>query len=230
MTSPVGGSSSATAEYAAAAARRPRFRGVLHQWAFVVALPLGAALSLYPSTAAARAGAIAFGASVAAMFGASALYHRVVWRPSTRRLVRRLDHAMIFVLIAGTYTPFGLLVLKDEWRIAILAVVWSGAAAAIAIQLLWIDAPKRIAAGIGIGLGWVGAIVFPQILDGIGVAGAMLLLAGGIAYTIGAVVYARRRPDPVPGVFGYHEIFHALVIVAVACQYVTVAFFVLPKG
>ena len=209
---------------------RPRFRGVSHQWAFLVAVPLGAVVTLVAAhDGLERAATIAFAASVAAMFGASALYHRVLWQPHTRRWLRRLDHAMVYTLIAGTYTPFGLLVLRDEWRIAILAIVWSGAAAAILMKMFWVDAPKWLAAGIGIGLGWVGVLVFPQILDRVGVAGAVLLLVGGLAYTLGAVVYARRRPDPVPTVFGYHEVFHALVIVAVACQYAAVALFVLPR-
>ncbi len=193
-------------------------------------IPIGIVLGFSPHTASARAGAIAFAASVAAMFGASALYHRVLWRPRLRPWFRRLDHAMIFTLIAGTYTPFGLIVLSAGWRWPILIVVWSGAAVAVALRFLWVDAPKWISAALGIALGWVGVIVFPQILDRIGAGGTTLLLVGGVAYTLGAVVYAVRRPDPVPSTFGYHEVFHAFVIVAVACQYVAVAFFVLPKG
>jgi len=209
---------------------RPRFRGVSHLLAFVVAIPIGVALALSPHTAAGRAGAIAFAASVAAMFGASALYHRVLWRPALRPWLRRLDHAMIFTLIAGTYTPFGLIVLSAGWRWPILIVVWSGAAVAVSLRFLWIDAPKWVSAALAISLGWVGVICFPQIFARIGAGGTALLLAGGVAYTAGAVVYALKRPNPAPAVFGYHEIFHAFVIVAVACQYVAIAFFVLPKG
>ena len=164
------------------------------------------------------------------MFGASALYHRVMWRPRVRPWIRRLDHAMIFTLIAGTYTPFGLIVLRGNWRVSILAVVWSGAAVAILVKLAWVNAPKWVAASIAIGLGWVGGIVMPQIVHRIGVGGTALLLVGGVAYTAGAIVYAVQRPDPVPGVFGYHEVFHAFVIAAVACQYVAVAFYVLPRA
>ncbi len=164
------------------------------------------------------------------MFGASALYHRVMWKPRIRPWIRRIDHAMIFALIAGTYTPFGLIVLRGNWRISILAVVWSGAAVAILVKLFWASAPKWLVATIAVALGWVGIIVFPQILDRVGAAGAILLLVGGLAYTVGALVYAFKRPDPAPTVFGYHEIFHALVIAAVACQYVAVAFFVLPRA
>jgi hemolysin III len=163
------------------------------------------------------------------MFGASALYHTVTWTEAKRRWLRRLDHAGIYALIAGTYTPVGLLVLNGNWRLAVLGIVWIGAASAIALKFLWVDGPKWLSAAIGVALGWIAVVVFPQILDRVGIAGSLLVLAGGLAYTAGAVVYALRRPDPLPTVFGYHEVFHALVIVAVACQYSAIAFYVLPK-
>jgi hemolysin III len=200
-------------------------RGVLHEFAFVVAVALGVVLIEHAHGLRSRIGAVAFAVSVAAMFGASALYHRVNWSPGPRRWMRRLDHAMIYGLIAGTYTPFGLLVLHGSWRIVVLAVVWSGAATAVALKLVWVDAPKWLAAVIGISLGWVGVIVAPQLVHKIGFSGFSLLLAGGLAYTAGAIVYALRRPDPLPALFGYHEIFHALVIAAVAFQYSVVAFY-----
>jgi hemolysin III len=143
--------------------------------------------------------------------------------------MRRLDHAGIYALIAGTYTPFGLLVLSGNWTIAVLAIVWTGAAAGVALKFLWVDAPKWLSAVIGVALGWVGIVAFPQILDRIGLAPALLVLAGGVAYTAGAVIYALRRPDPFPAVFGYHELFHLFVIAAVACHYVAVAVYVLPE-
>ena len=214
---------------AVASAERPRFRGVSHRIAFFLTLPLAALLALEVDTAAGRVAAIAFGASVAAMFGASALYHTVTWPDAKRRWLRRLDHAGIYALIAGTYTPVGLLVLTGNWQLAVLGIVWIGAATAIALKFLWVDGPKWLSAAIGVALGWVAVVVFPQILDQVGIAGSLLVLAGGIAYTAGAVVYALRRPDPSPAVFGYHEVFHALVIVAVACQYSAIAFYVLPK-
>ena len=207
---------------------KPRLRGRSHEVAFYLALPLGAALVLEAHTGRGRAAAIVFATSVAAMFGASALYHRVDWPDARRLWMRRLDHAGIYGLIAGTYTPFGLLVLRGNWRVVVLAIVWSGAAAAILLKLCWVAAPKWLAAVTGIGLGWVGVVVFPQLLSRIGVGGSMLVLAGGLGYTAGALVYAFRRPDPVPMVFGYHELFHAFVIVAVGLQYAAVAFFVLP--
>jgi hemolysin III len=214
---------------AVASAERPRFRGVSHRIAFFLTLPLAALLALEVDTTAGRVAAIAFGTSVAAMFGASALYHTVTWTEAKRRWLRRLDHAGIYALIAGTYTPVGLLVLNGNWRLAVLGIVWIGAASAIALKFLWVDGPKWLSAAIGVALGWVAVVVFPQILDRVGIAGSLLVLAGGLAYTAGAIVYALRRPDPLPTVFGYHEVFHALVIVAVACQYSAIAFYVLPK-
>jgi hemolysin III len=157
------------------------------------------------------------------MFGASALYHRFTWPHPTRLWLRRLDHAGIFGLIAATYTPFGLLVLHGAWQKAILAVVWSGAALAILTKLAWVAAPKWLSAIVGIALGWVGILIFPQVFERAGTATATLVLTGGICYTAGAVVYACRKPDPLPRVFGYHELFHALVIAAVALQYTAVA-------
>ena len=204
---------------------KPRFRGVSHQVAFVAAVGLGIALFVDAHGVRPRIAAAVFAASVAAMFGASALYHRITWSPARRRLMRRLDHAMIYALIAGTYTPFGLLVLKGNWRIIVLAIVWAGTAAATLLKIVWVDGPKWLGAVIGIVLGWVGVVVAPQLFDRVGASGFGLLLGGGVAYTAGAIVYALRRPDPLPAVFGYHEIFHALVIAAVALQYSVVAFY-----
>jgi len=153
------------------------------------------------------------------MFGASALYHRVTWSVSVRPWLRRLDHAGIFGLIAGSYTAFGLVVLHGVWQLAVLTVVWAGALAAVAVKFLWISAPKWLSAVFGIALGWVGVLVLPQLARGAGAAVLALVAAGGVSYTAGALVYAHRRPDPFPSVFGYHEVFHALVIAAVALQY-----------
>jgi hemolysin III len=208
---------------------KPRLRGVFHEWCFYAAIPLGVSLGLVAETTRGRVAASVFAAAVVGMFGASALYHRVTWSPSLRPWLRRLDHAGIFGLIAGSYTPFGLLVLHGAWRVSVLAVVWSGALAAILVKLVWVAAPRWLAAVIGVALGWVGVVVFPQILERTGLAASLLVLAGGLSYTLGAVVYAIRRPDPHPAVFGYHELFHALVVAAVCCQYAAVAFFVVPR-
>jgi hemolysin III len=203
---------------------KPRLRGVLHQWAFVVFVGLAALLIALSSGAAERAGAATFAGALVAMFGTSAVYHRVNWRSvAVRMWLRRLDHAMIFVLIGGTYTPFALLALEGAWRWSILSVVWAGALAAIVVVLAWVEAPKSLTAALGILLGWIGIVVVPQLEGAIGTLGMLLLAAGGVLYTFGAIVYARRRPDPVPAVFGYHELFHACVIGAAACQYAVVA-------
>ena len=209
---------------------RPRLRGVFHQYAFVASVVLGVPLVATATTPTARFAAAAFAASVAAMFGVSAVYHRVTWRPRPRAWVARVDHATIYVLIAATYTPYALLALSGAWRVVVLAVVWSGAAAAIALKFAWVDAPKALAAALGVALGWAGVVALPQLVEELGAGAAVLLLSGGALYTAGAVVYALRRPDPAPTVFGYHELFHALVIAGVACHYASVAFFVVRTG
>ena len=207
--------------------QKPRLRGVSHQWACVVFVGLAALLIALASGARELVGAATFAGALVAMFGTSAVYHRVNWRSLAARMwLRRLDHAMIFVLIAGTYTPFALLALEGAWSWSILSVVWAGALAAIGVGLAWVGAPKWLSAALGILLGWLGIVVLPQLVDAIGLLGTLLLGVGGVLYTFGAVVYARRRPDPVPAVFGYHELFHACVIAAAACQYVAVAMLV----
>jgi hemolysin III len=209
---------------------RPRFRGVSHQYAFFASLITGAVLVLVAPTRRATTAAAIYAASVSGLFGASALYHRITWRPATRRWMRRLDHSMIFVLIAGTYTPFGLLVLNGTLATVVLGIVWFGALAGVVMKLAWVDAPKWLMAAIYLALGWVGAATIPQMLSRAGVGAVVLLAAGGLLYSAGAVVYALRRPDPRPKVFGYHEIFHALVIAAAALQYAVVAFYVIPHS
>jgi len=204
---------------------RPRLRGVSHQYAFFAALAFGALLVAGASGASERTAAAVFAGSLAAMFGVSALYHRVTWRPRTRRWMRRLDHAAIYLLIAGTYTPFGLLALSGAWQWTVLPIVWGGALAAIVLKLAWVDGPKWLSAALALALGWAGVVALPQLVEHAGWSGIALLGAGGVLYTVGAVVYAVRRPDPVPAVFGYHELFHALVIAAAACQYAAVALF-----
>lgn len=209
---------------------RPRLRGLSLQFGFFVSVPLGVALALSAHGAVARTAAIVFAASVVAMFGVGTLFHRFSWTPHAARRIGHLDHAAIYALIAGTYTPIGLLVVQPGWRAPILAAVWALALLATAAKFAWRSPPIWVAPAVCVTLGWVAVIALPQIVDRIGAAGALLLVVGGLAYTIGAVVYVRQRPDPVPHVFGYHEVFHALVIVAVACQYTFVAFFALPTA
>jgi hemolysin III len=209
---------------------KPLLRGVLHQTAFAVSLVVGTLLIIGADGARRHASAGVFAGSVAACFGASALYHRVSWTPRLRLWMRRVDHAGIYLLIAGTYTPVCLLVLTGTWRYVVFAVVWAGAAAAILLKFVWVAAPKWLAAAIALALGWLGVAALPQLATRLHPAAVVLLGIGGIAYTAGAVIYARQRPNPAPAVFGYHELFHALTIVAVACQYVALAFFVILAG
>jgi hemolysin III len=208
---------------------KPRLRGVTHQWAFFVSLGLGAALVLSAPSGRATAAALIYAACVPVLFGSSALYHRVDWRtPAARRWMRRLDHSAIFLLIAGSYTPFALLVIEGTLGDVILAVVWAGAAGGVLLKLLWIDAPKGLITAIYIALGWVVVAAAPDLFRELGTIAAAMVALGGLLYTVGALVYAFRRPDPVPAVFGYHEVFHLLVVVAAALQYAVVAFWVLP--
>jgi hemolysin III len=209
---------------------RPRFRGVTHQYAFFASLITGLVLVLVAPTREATTAAAIYALSVSGLFGASALYHRVTWRPATRRWMRRLDHSMIFVLIAGTYTPFALLVLHGTLSKVVLGIVWGGALAGALLKLAWVDAPKWLMAGIYLTLGWVGVATVPQMLSQAGVGAVTLLAVGGALYSAGAVIYALRRPDPSPAVFGYHEIFHVLVIAAAAAHYAAVAAYALPAG
>jgi hemolysin III len=210
---------------------KPRLRGVSHQWAFFVALVAGVTLVIAAPSGRATFAATIYAISVAAMFGASALYHRIDWKSLTaRRWMRRLDHSMIYVLIAGTYTPFALLVLEGTIANAVLIAVWSGAALGIGLKMLWPDTPKWLTAAVYVTLGWVAVIAFPQLASELGVLGMSLVVGGGVLYTTGAVVYALRRPDPVPAVFGYHEIFHVLVIAAAMLQFVAIAAYALPAG
>jgi hemolysin III len=164
------------------------------------------------------------------MFGASALYHRVAWRPSLAPWFRRLDHSMIFVLIAGTFTPVIVLGLEGVLPVVVLAIVWAGALAGVVLKLVWLGAPRRLVAAVYVVLGWVGVILLPEVVRSAGAAAATLFVAGGLLYTAGALVYARRRPDPRPAVFGFHEIFHVFVIAAAVAHFVAIAAFVVPQG
>jgi len=209
---------------------KPRLRGVSHEYAFFVSLLAGAALILAAPSARAALAATVYALSLSALFGVSALYHRVTWSVPVRRWMRRLDHSMIFLLIAGTYTPFGLLALSGTLAVVVLAVVWSGALAGMALNLIWIDAPKWFSAMVYTSLGWVAIVALPQLVSQIGSTATGLLALGGVLYSAGAAVYGLRRPNPVPAVFGYHEVFHALVIAAAAAQYAVIAFYLLPRS
>jgi hemolysin III len=209
---------------------KPRLRGVSHEYAFFVSVGCGVALILAASSGRARLAAVIYAVAVSALLGTSALYHRVTWRPKARRWMRRLDHSMIFVMIAGTYTPVALLALKGALAGTILIVLWAGALGGVVFKLLWIDAPKWLFAGVYVVLGLVTAAVFGELPAAIGWLGVSGLAVGGLLYVIGAVVYASGRPNPWPKVFGYHEVFHALVLIAAGLQYAVIAFAVVPRG
>jgi hemolysin III len=209
---------------------RPSLRGVSHQYAFFVSIACGVGLILAASGGLARVAASIYAVAVSALLGTSALYHRVTWRPRARRWMKRLDHSMIFVLIAGTYTPVALLALKGSLATTILIVLWAGALGGVVFKLVWIDAPKWLFALVYVVLGLVTAAVFGELPAAIGWLGVAGLMTGGVLYLIGAVVYASGRPNPWPRVFGYHEIFHALVIAAAGLHYAVIAFAVLPRG
>jgi hemolysin III len=210
---------------------KPRLRGVSHEYAFFVSLALGAALIVAARGIEARLAIAIYAISLSALFGVSALYHRIDWRrPAARLWMRRLDHTMIFFLIAGTVTPFALLVLDGPLATALLIAVWVGAIAGTVVELIWIDAPKWVAAVVYIGVGMIGAVGFPAIVAEAGVVAGLLIAAGGALYASGAIIYAVQRPDPVPAVFGYHEIFHVLVIAAAAAHFAAIALFALPAA
>jgi hemolysin III len=202
---------------------------VFHEVGFYTVIALSVPLILTADPGRARLSAIVFSACLAGCFGASALYHRPTWTPVRRSWLARLDHAGIYLLIAGTYTPFGLLVMSRNWAIPVLTIVYSGAAIAILMKLFWPRTPKVLSALIGLMLGWVAVVAYSQLAK-IGAPGLILLGLGGFFYTVGAVVYARRKPDPRPAVLGYHELFHLCTMAAAGCQYVAIAFYVLPRG
>ena len=207
---------------------KPRFRGVSHEWAFFVSLGLGLSLIVLADTPEKLLAAGIYAVSLSALFGVSALYHRIDWKTTrARMMMRRLDHSMIFLLIAGTVTPFALLTISGTLATAILIAVWTGAVIGIAIELLWIGSPKWVSVVIYLVVGWIGAIAFPAIVGSAGIGAGLLIATGGILYTVGAVVYATKRPDPVPTKFGYHEVFHLLVIGAAGAHFAAVALFAL---
>ena len=201
----------------------PRLRGVLHAYAVVFAVAAAIVLIASVSGVRAHVAAAVYGAGLCGLFAVSATYHRWPAQSRVKPLLRRVDHSMIFVFIAASYTPIALLVLHSPLSWIVLVSVWAGAGAGVVFSLVWIDAPRSWTAGAYIALGWVSVAAAPQIVRGIGAAPALLLLAGGLLYSAGALVYARQRPDPWPAVFGFHEVFHALVVAAVAVHFATLA-------
>lgn len=205
---------------------KPRWRGWIHFWAFFCSLISGAALvtmAAITSTATVALATAVYSLTVCGVFGVSALYHRRRWA-STRGLywIRRLDHSMIFVFIAGSYTPFTVLAMPPRTGAIVLTVVWVGALGGVALKLLWANAPRGLSVPVYMALGWVAAFVLPDLRAACGPRIFVLLLVGGALYTLGAVVYALRKPDPWPRTFGFHEIFHSTTVLAAACHYLAI--------
>ena len=205
-------------------------RGWMHVFAFVAVLIAGPLLILDGKGAWEKTALSIYIASIAILFGVSAAFHRIKWSPEGRRRMRRLDHSAIFIGIAGTYTAVAGLSLHGWPRVLVLLLVWVGAVVGIVLRQVWLDAPKWAIALPYIVVGWSALAVVPQLVHTMGGAGFAILLAGGVAYTTGAIVYARRKPDPVPSVFGYHEIFHACTVVGAVLHFVAIAAFARFRG
>jgi hemolysin III len=208
----------------------PRLRGLLHAYAFYFAAVAAVALFALAPTPAARVASAIYGAGLCALFAASGLYHRWRWSPRWKPLLRRVDHSTIYLFIAASSTPPALLVLDGTLQVAVLVSVWAGAALGIAFALAWIDAPRLLTAGTYLAVGWAGVAALPAVLDRVGIAAGALLICGGALYTAGALIYATRRPDPWPRVFGFHEVFHALVIAAAVVHFIAMAGWVVPHA
>jgi hemolysin III len=216
------------AAYGSVPARvKPRLRGVLHQYAFFASLIAGPALVFTATSQRAMVAAAIYGFSLSALLGASALYHRVTWTPRARYWMARLDLAMIFLMIAGSFTPIALLALQPPLGTQVLWGAWIIAAAGILLKILWRNPSKPATAIVYVTMGSLGAFLMPAIAHSAGLAPVSLLVAGGVLYIAGAAVYAFQRPDPLPAVFGYHEIFHSLVVAAAALHYIAIAGYVL---
>jgi len=200
----------------------PRLRGRIHQVAFFVSIPMGVALLALAEGPAATAVAAVYAVSLTAVFGTSAAYHRGRWGPRGRRWMKRLDHSMIYVLIAGSYTPIAVLALHGPWEVVLLSLAWAGAAVGITMKMAKPDGLSVLSAILYMAMGWLALVAIPPLVRGMPSAGLVLMVAGGLLYTAGAIIFASRRPDPRPAVFGYHEIWHAFMVSAAACHYVMI--------
>jgi hemolysin III len=209
------------------AAVKPRLRGWLHAGAVPVAVVAGVVLVVLATGAAEIAATAVYAATTVLLFTVSGVYHRGDWSDRTRGVLKRVDHANIFLIIAGSYTPFAVLLLSGATRVTLLAVVWTGALLGVGFRVLWVGAPRWLYVPAYVALGWVAVAFLPQITESGGIAVLVLLAVGGLLYTVGGIVYGTRRPDPYPSWFGYHEVFHSLTVLAYACQYVAVVIVVL---
>lgn len=207
---------------------KPLLRGVTHAYAFWVALVAAVTLTVLAHGGLPRLSAVVYGLGLCALFAASGMYHRWRWNPRWRPLLRRIDHSTIFIFIAASYTPVALLIMHGTLRWVILGAVWAGALGGVVLSVAWISAPRVLSAAVYLALGWVAIAAMPQLVDRMSVAPLALLAAGGILYSAGAVIYALKRPNPWPRVFGFHEVFHALVIAAATAHFVAMAGWVFP--
>ena len=208
----------------------PALRGVLHQWAFWFALAAATALVALAPGGTARLSALIYGGGLCLMLAASALYHRLNCSPGLRTLLCRIDHSAIYVFMAASYTPIALLVLEGATRWAVLGSVWAGALGGVALSVAWVTAPRVLFAASYVALGWVIVLAFPELMAELEITPIVLLGAGGLLYSAGAVIYALRRPNPWPSTFGFHEIFHSLVVAAALTHFVAIAGWVIPAG
>jgi hemolysin III len=202
---------------------KPKLRGWLHAGTFPVALAAGIVLVVLSDGVDETVANAVYAASAALLFGASALYHRGSWSPGVERQLKRLDHSNIFLIIAGTYTPFAVILLPEHGGTALLWIVWSAALGGIAFRVLWVGAPRWLYTPIYLALGWVAVFYLPEIYQTGGAAVVTLLAIGGGLYSVGAVVYALKRPNPSPRWFGFHEVFHALTLGAWCVHYIAVS-------
>jgi len=202
---------------------KPRWRGASHEVAAFVFPVLGVVLVAVAHTAAARWAVLVYTVGITAMYATSACYHRGHWNPSVRRRLRRLDHSMILVGIAATYTPIAVVGLDARSARILLGVVWPLVVAGIVVQMLWLNAPRWLVAGLYVAIGWTALAFVPVLWHELGVVTFSLIVCGGVVYSVGARVYSARQPDPMPDVFGFHEVFHALVVAAGLIFYVAIA-------
>lgn len=205
-------------------------RGVFHVAAFFVVLVIGPILIAGGRSVAQRLALSIYVLSLLALFGVSAAFHRGQWGPAAARRMRRADHSTIFFAIAGTYTAVAALVLSGVARLLVLCLVWGGSVIGVLMRQLLLDAPKWLVALPYVVVGWSALAVVPELVRGASWPGFVLILGGGVAFTFGAIVYARKKPDPAPRVFGYHEIFHSCTIVGAGLQFIAIAYFALPRS
>ena len=210
------------------AIERPLLRGYFHLGAAIAAVAGCVLLILLADSAREYVGGAVFASSLILLYTASAMYHRIRWGRRMRSLMKRLDHSMIFVLIAGTYTPFCLLAASDAWGISLLSVVWAIAGAGVLLKMVWPGAPKWLGVSLYVGAGWIGVVAGTELADWFALVPLLLLVLGGVLYTVGGIIYAVGKPNPFPRVFGYHEVFHLLVVAGSGLHYALVAIYLMP--